>query len=332
MLLVALVACGDGRTVNAEDSATPTSDAGAEIRQPECVPEGPPPPGYGAPDAASKVAALAPDVDVIRAYGSTHPDEFTGVASEYTMGQRLLVYFTDHLDEHRAALSELVAKPDDFEVVRSAFSEREAIAIAEEIQNGEPFKGQHGGGGYRSFSGQIGVNFYPTKSGRAAAGAARDRWGDGVCVEIAGHPYPKGSWPDTSHCERAHSFDENRDVSMELELDPATTARGEIVTGTLLVTNNGNATLTWPAGSEIGAQVLERASDDVVGGEWRGVADDESRTAGPGQTVKIPVRFTTGDCRPDSDYALPAGTYDVVTGLSPNGGSARAILRIIDEG
>lgn len=329
VLLVVLTDCGDGRTLNASETTTTTAEVAA-IRQRHCVPQGPPPPGYARPTTESKRASLSRDADVIRAYGQAHPDEFTDVVWEYTMGQRLLAYFTDRLDEHRAALRQLVANPDDVEVVKAGYSAAEAVAIADEIQNQEPFTGKHEGAS-RTFTGVVGVNFYPTKAGRAAADAVREKFGDGVCVEIAGHPYPKGSWPDDTRCERMPKFEPNADVSMDLDLDRTTTARGEVGTGTLTVTNTGSESLTWPAGAELGAYVVERSSGNVVGGEGRGVAENDSVTAEPGETVKIPVRFTTDDCRSDSDYALPVGSYDVVTGLH-EAGSARAVLQVTDAG
>jgi hypothetical protein len=324
-----LAGCGDGRNLDAGETTTTNGDSGV-IRQPFCVPEGAPPKDY--PVTPDKWATLGPDQDVIRAYGDAHPDEFTSVVSEYTMGQRLLAYFTGHLDEHRAALAALVANPNDFAVVQGVHSFRESQAIADAIQNDPQLHGEVGGVTWGTAAGAVGANFRSTKSGRAAAGAVRDKFGDGVCVQIAGHPYPKGAWPDASSCEHVVTFEQSDDVELSLALDTPKVVRGTIVNGTLRVTNHGVQSRSWPGGSDLGAFVLDEAGT-AIGSQAveGGTAMASSWVAAPGATIAIPVRFGTDDCRANADYSLPAGTYDVLTGLTPNGGSAGATLKITES-
>jgi hypothetical protein len=160
-----------------------------------------------------------------------------------------------------------------------------------------------------------------------------ERWGRTICIEVGGHPYPKGAWPDASRCpDEPMRTDRNSDVEFRLMLDKPALARGEVGTGIARITNHGTTPLSTTTGSTLGASVFEPGSTSAISGLSEASAD-VARTVNtkPGETVEIPLRFGTDDCRPNSDYSLPTGTYAVSSYLKGYGRSDEVTVTVVDQ-
>jgi hypothetical protein len=345
VVLVALMtACGDGaKKVVAGSEPTTTTTTAAAVAPPEspttapvahqdeCVEEVE---SYDYTSDPNHVGAtqgeLQSDVETVRKYGEAHPDEFTIAGFDNVPDVRVVGVFTDHLDQHRDAIRPQLQHPDRFEVRKGELSARDSEAIQNTIT--KEWEGVFSGVGGGNIRGVVDVSLRPTKAGIDAARAIHARWSRGVCIDIAGHPYPKGSRPDPSKCsQEPRRTDRNSDVEFRLILDKTTLARGESGSGHVRITNNGSAQLTADTGSPIDASVTAPGSNDVIGVDSGAHADvGLSVRLAPGETREYPLRFGTADCRPNSDYSLPAGTYVVSTYLENFGRSDDVTITIVE--
>jgi hypothetical protein len=329
VLFTSLAACGD----NTKHVTAGDEPSGA-IAQPGCVENND---GYdytADPDhVGAQQTSLRADAETVRRYGEGHPEDFTQVAFENRPSVRLLGVFTDHLDEHRAALQPQLQHPDQFEVRKGALTARDAQAIQKTLNEEAPFAHQWNSNGSGGLDFHVNANFFATADGRSAAAAARQRWGDVMCLTIAGHPFPKGAWPDTSTCPADPApTDRNTAVDFKLVLDKTTLQRGEVGTGTGRVTNNGTVALEAMTGGYVGANVTAPGSQQILGSSSGAqTLEAVGRHADPGQTLEMPIRFGTEDCRADSDYALPAGEYVVSSYLKGFGRSDDVTITILDS-
>jgi hypothetical protein len=321
-------ACGDdNKTVTAGDEPS------GEVAQPNCADERDPYNYTADPDhVGAQQAALRGDQEIVLRYGEAHPDDFTQVAFENHPTVKVLGVFTDHLDEHRAALETQHKDPEKFEVRQGTVTARDEKAIQQALDDA-PFAHQWNTNGFGGLDGHVSANFFSTREGRNAAEAAHARWGRVICITIADHPYPKGAWADPSECPADPvPTDRNAALKFTLVFDKTKLHRGEQGTGTAQITNNSATTITVESGSSLGANVTRPGSNDIVGGAVGGFSDLMGRSirAAPGETVDVPIRFGTDDCAPNSDYSLPAGDYVVSSYLKEFGRSDDVTITIVE--
>jgi hypothetical protein len=86
--------------------------AGCSGGQPSSTARSEPPPATAGESASASTRALEGEelVTALVAYGADHADEFAGLYVDPPGSDRFVVLFTDHLDEHRAALAALSPK------------------------------------------------------------------------------------------------------------------------------------------------------------------------------------------------------------------------------
>jgi hypothetical protein len=323
--LASMTACGDNSNrVNA--GGEPTGD----VAQPACVEKTYP---SITPDDASRISAeqepLRGDLATIQDYGHAHPDEYTSTGFDNDPTIRLFAYFSGHVDDHRAALAKLVAHADRLEVRQSSQSEREQHAIMDSLDHQSGLFTSDG----PDSRGPVNISMRATAAARERAEQLRDRYRDRVCLTLAGHPFPRGAWPDTSTCPADPAPTErNAQVKFTLVLDTTTLARGEQGTGTAQITNHGAAAIMADTGSSLDAVITRAGSNDIVGGAVGGFSDlmGAQIRAEPGQTVEFPVRFGTDDCAPNTDYSLPAGDYTVSSYVKGFGRSDDVTITVVD--
>jgi hypothetical protein len=186
--------------------------------------------------------------------------------------------------------------------------------------------------GSGNLAGTVTVSVRATRDGVQAAKDMHARWSRGVCIDVAGHPYPKGSRPDPSKCPDGQlRTDRNPDVKFELLPDATTVHRGATGTGRVRITNNGTKPLSAETGSPIDASVTALGSNNILGSDAGPHADvGLSVHLDPGQSQEYPLRFGTVDCRPDSDFAIPAGNYTLATYLPNFGRSEDVTITVVE--
>ncbi len=295
----------------------------------------PDPTNYNTPEGqaiGASQADLQHDVETLQAYGGAHPDEFTSAGFDNYPDLKVVGYFTAHLDAHESAIRSQLQHPDQFEVRKGAQSDRDRERMQQSLQDDtdvRPLMRQ-------SFSGATGVitlDLQPSNRARAVSRALAARWGGALCVTLAGHPFPKGAWPDTTTCPPIGAMsDRNPDVEFRLALKSSTFGRGEVGTGTARITNHGTTRLTAETGSSLYASIVKPGTADRIGWLFEAqTAMARTITVEPGQTSEFEFRFGSDDCRATGDYALPAGHYGLLMGLGGFGRSDEAAITIVDE-
>src|SRR5438067_1912250 len=78
-------------------------------------------------------ARLRPDTTRAREYGDAHPLEFAGLRFVNEPAVLIEIGFTDHVDEHRAALTEIVSNPNRLRVIRAPYTATERAHAAAEV-------------------------------------------------------------------------------------------------------------------------------------------------------------------------------------------------------
>ena len=341
-------ACGDKtKTVTAGDAptSTTTTTTAASVAPPESPTTAPattqqecvePHDDYDYTADPNHVGAtqqeLQGDVDIVRHYGEAHPDEFTIAGFVNVPEVHVVGVFTGHLEQHRDAIRPRLAHPDAFEVRQGALSERDATAIQKTISDKPEWQRVSMSIGSGNLAGTVTVSVRATSDGVQAAKDMHARWSRGVCLDVAGHPYPKGSRSDPSKCPEGHlPTDRNADVKFELLPDTTTVHRGDTGAGRVRITNRGTKTLTADTGSPIGAAVIAPGSNETLGTDSGPHADVGLNVhLDPGQTQEYPLRFGTVDCRPNSDFSLPAGKYILTTYLTNFGRSDDVTITIVE--
>ena len=89
----------------------------------------------GAPAMQTELARLEPMLGVVLAYGGQHPEEFGsyGLTWQGVNDASVFISFTTNLDQHRNALSSLVAHPDELIVCQVAVSADVARALVAKL-------------------------------------------------------------------------------------------------------------------------------------------------------------------------------------------------------
>jgi hypothetical protein len=93
----------------------------------------------GGPDGTgamqTELARLEPMLGIVLAYGGQHPDEFGsyGLIWQGTNDASVFISFTAHVDQHRDALNDLVAHPDELIVCQVAVSGDVARALTAKL-------------------------------------------------------------------------------------------------------------------------------------------------------------------------------------------------------
>jgi hypothetical protein len=324
-LLGLTTACG-----NDDTKVTTGDEPSGDVAQPLCV-EPERQPAVSNEDGmriGAEQQSLRGDLEKVQEYGRAHPDEYTSVGFDNEPTIRVFAYFSGHVDDHRAALQNLVAHPDKLEVRESNQSERDQKAIMDSLD--------HSSGMFKSAGpdsrGPVNISMATTAQALRVATELHERHGDRVCLLLGGHPFPKGAWADTAKCPTEPApTDRNPSVEFKLELDHTTLHRGEAGTGTARIKNNGTSTISAFTGSDIGANVTRPGSNAIVSHDT-GFHTLAGRTLAPkpGETVEIPVRFPTDDCSPNSDYSLPPGEYTVSSYVKEFGRSDEVTITIIE--
>jgi hypothetical protein len=322
LVLVLSGACGDdGQRVNADE---PTG----EVAKPQCVEEVfPELTEERMQQVEDGQRPLREDLEKLRVYGEQHTNEYTQLRWDNGPPVRVVGYFTTNLDAHRAALETQLEHPDKLELRESLQSKDDQHVIMNSLDYGSQL---FMGAGPRP-NGAVDIHMHASSAARDRAAQLHERHGDLVCISLAGHPYPKGAWPDTSKCPEETRTDNNPSVDFTLSLAKTTFERGETGTGTARITNNGDTAIERITGSAIAGSVTRPDSNEIVAFVTRSETSmGYERRAEPGQTIEVPVWFSTEDCARNSDYVLPPGEYIVSTSLEGFGRSDDVTITVVE--
>jgi hypothetical protein len=72
---------------------------------------------------------------LLEKYAAEHPDEYAGLMIDQDAGGILVILFTDHIEEHGAAIAQLVRPGSKVEVRRAGMSERDLEALMNRINS-----------------------------------------------------------------------------------------------------------------------------------------------------------------------------------------------------
>jgi hypothetical protein len=260
------------------------------------------------------------DTEIATAYGASHADEFSGTVNLHGP-ERLAVAFTDHLDEHRAALLAQVPHPDRLVVVKGCASEaalRQIQTDAGMVASGRSLLRSASSDAIGGF-----VSISLRADGEATARELVERYGEKVAITVGTKPYPGGStaptgWyvetPIADACART-SFREAPIAGLEITPVPdSTTIRaGEDIHGEVRIVNHGPAPVNLEGDNPVTAVVVERGTRNIVAVFNGGIGGTGWGAAlAPGDGAVDSFLGATGDCRPNANFALPPGEYGLV--------------------
>jgi hypothetical protein len=254
---------------------------------------------------------LLDDASKATEYGAQHPDDFGSVRFENAPWVRLVIGFTDHLDQHCAALRALLDYPDEFQLFQDRVTEQRLLEIQDEVavMAGEHLKVSGSG----AADGLVTVEL--RADGEDLARRILDRYGDLVSITLGVLPYPDPTLvSDDNVCVMEIPPAPTDPISLDavLTLSEPSVGSGNDFDGVVTVTNTGNEVIQFESGSPLTALVSGPDDEAVVGvytGPIAGVG--VSADLGPGDSVDIDVLGGTASCDPELGYALPPGEYQV---------------------
>jgi hypothetical protein len=249
---------------------------------------------------------LSDDIEAATAYGNEHPDDFGSIRFENSPSVRIVIGFTDHLDEHCAALRDILAYPDEFELVLEEATQTQLAAIQRDVSvmAGDRLLG----------SGQAAntVSVMLRADGEAVAAAIAEKYGDLVEISVGALPYPD---PGTDNrCSDLVPPPPSEPTSLVATLRPISgvVRVGHHFDAVVTVTNTGGESTTFESGSPLTALVYAQGAGEVVGIFTGGIAGvGVGAELGPGESIDIEVVGGTASCDPALGYALPPADYEV---------------------
>jgi hypothetical protein len=246
------------------------------------------------------------DVQAAVAYGAEHPDEFASVRYENGPRVRIVIGFTAHIDEHCAALRELLEYPDEFEIIRQPATE----AQLEQIQEGLAAR-------YREVLRSVGrgagvLHLGLRADGEAAAAEVRAEYGDLVEITVGILPYPDPFAHGGGCGGLPGPIVTDTPFAVSATLDAATVRSGHDFGGTVTVTNTSASAAVLDTGQPATAIVFRAGSNRPVGFYDGGIAGTGfGGNLGPSESLSFDLLGGTASCDPALGYALPPGRYDV---------------------
>ncbi|HSJ72660.1 MAG TPA: hypothetical protein VLA29_13560 [Acidimicrobiia bacterium] len=306
-------------TSTTEPSVAPPVDCPNFVTEVETGPE---PTDYSEDGPISQAQnRLQGDVEAAMAYAQQRTDDFGSIRFENSPRVRLVISFTDHLEEHCAALRDLLTYPDEFELVLAPVTEAELYAIQDDVvaMAGEYIQGAG------SSSDSVGVSL--RADGEAVAAEIAAKYGDLVTITVGALGYPDrttgGFWVCSDLVPPPPSSPTFLVAALKPIESPVTS--GHDFEAVVTVTNTGGDIVAFESGSPLTALVYLPRTDEVVGiytGSVAGVG--VSAELGPGESIDIEVVGGTASCDPELGYALPPGDYEVRVAVDqyeyPDGG------------
>lgn len=278
----------------------------------EVVETGPVPGDNGAENGpvAQAQSRLSGDAEAAQGYGASHADEFASVRFENGPRVRIVIAFTGHIAEHCTALRELLAFPDEFELILEDRTEVELLQIQREIVDfARPFLVSAGSGGA---TGVIDVGL--RANGEAMARQLVERYGDAVHVTVGLLSYPDRTRPDglTTCTPPMATLRVDTPLRGTLALETGIVSSGADFKAKVRVANRGTKVFDFESGSPATALVFAPGGSEAIGTFTGGIGGvGAGKVLGPLESIDIDVLGGTASCDPALGYGLPPGLYEV---------------------
>jgi hypothetical protein len=295
--------------------ASPSSSSGSSSSEvPACpnfvevVETGPLPGDDGTEDGplARAQQRLSGDIDAAVAYGAEHADEYASIRYENGPRVRIVIGFTAHVDEHCAALRELLEYPDEFEIILQPATEARLDEIMNELVGlaGDRMRSVGRGAGV--------VHLALRADGESVAAEVLAAYGGLVEITVGMLPYPDRFSGDPLCGPLIGPIAVDAPLVAAATLDGDTVRSGQDFRGTITVRNVGADVFDFQSGPTQSAVVFRRGAD-APSGFYTGGMDDIGYGArlAPGESVELKVIGGTASCDPALGYALPPGEYEV---------------------
>ena len=292
---------------------TPTAESAGPPGCPnfvDVVETGPVPGDTGAENGpvAQEQGRLRGDADAAQGYGAAHADEFASLRFENGPRVRIIVAFTGHIAEHCVALRELLAFPDEFEIILEERTEADLLKIQQEIVGlARPFLQSAGSGGA---TGVIDVAL--RANGEAMARQIVERYGDAVHLTVGLLSYPDRTRPDglTTCGPAMATLRVDTPLRATLILESSTVSSGADFKAKVRVANRGAKDFDFQSGSPATALAFAPGGSEAIGTFTGGIGGvGAGQVLGPLDAIDIDVLGGTASCDPALGYALPPGLY-----------------------
>jgi hypothetical protein len=273
-------------------------------------------------DRELELNKLRPDLDVVRRYGASHPEEWVDAhfRREPPPLQLVVVISGDDIERHDAALRGLVAFPDQLEVRWSPHS----YSYLEEIRAEASEMARKGSiCGTSIECGRTHIKLWADQEGLASELA--ERYGDAVDLTVGYLHYPdrrllkSGGTPlDRPVIERPPLLPADEIVvSVPQGLRVKS---GDSLSSRLEVHNRCTAELVVKMYGQVTGSIVDPQSNQRVGGfEGTHTSPVVRFRASPGMSVNIPLRIGTACPDPDLGYKTPPGEWAIEVILNVDG-------------
>ncbi len=259
---------------------------------------------------AREQGRLNGDAEAAQAYGAAHPDEFASLRYENGPRVRLVIAFTANIAEHCAALRELLAFPEEFELVLEERTEQDRLAIQHEIvQRAGPFLVSAASGGA---TGVVEVALRANVEGMARQ--IVEQYGDAVHVTVGLLSYPDRARADggTRCGPDPGTLRLDTPLRGTLVLESSSVSSGADFDAKVRVANLGTTDFDFQSGATATALIFAPGESEAIGTFTGAIGDvGLGQVLGPRDSIDIDVLGGTASCDPALGYALPSGAYEV---------------------
>jgi len=256
-----------------------------------------------------ETSRLEPMLGIVLQYGSEHPDVFGGYGLHWHSSEDASVFvsFTGDLAEHRDALTELVAYPDELIVCQAPASEADRNAIQATLLDELSDRFISIGSGGKA--GAVTVGLYPTDESLAAE--LVERYGAAVDVTVGALTFPL----DDAVSVCGPRLEPNLVDGLQIEIVNATEPVRATEAGTIAVeiqlTNTGDEPIRFGSGQP--STVITNASGEPRTLDTRGVAALGIEIAiDPGAHQTFDVEVSLASCEPSNGYVIPPADHFIV--------------------
>ena len=195
---------------------------------------------------------------------------------------RIVIGFTDHIDQHCAALRALFEYPDEFEIIQQPRTAQEVEQIQQDVVAiaGNMLRSAGMGAGT--------VDVSLRADAERLAEEIRAKYGDLVTIRLGLQGYPAGSAPDPDCAARPLPLVTASPFVATLRLENASVRSGEDFKGTATVTNRSDALVEFESGQPMTAFIYRAGTDQLVG-----MFDGGIGGTGVGKTMRPASRSTS---------------------------------------
>jgi hypothetical protein len=281
------------------------------------------PQGPSSRDLGQEQFELRADMEVVRTYGEAHPNDWVEVRWENEPIVRIVAVFAgDRLDEHEAAIRQLMANPDRLEIRFAPWPRvyleqiRDQVTEMARTEEAGVFNGWGVGGG------TVHIRFRADQV--ALAGQLADRYGDAVDLTVGFLHYPNSELDPSPDSLRRPPLPERPpllpdDVVASLEEDLRVRS-GQDLSSHLIVENRRSVDIQVNTNGQVTARVLDPNTEELVGAFAGAQTLPLVRfRVLPGESVAIPLLIGTASPAARLGYATPPGEWVIEVTLTLEG-------------